>query len=58
LDLEVRLLAPWYDIDDAASLRRAYETARAGSALRAVLEDLREKLEFVSRPASDSRFPA
>jgi rSAM/selenodomain-associated transferase 1 len=57
-NLEVRLLAPWYDLDDAASLRRVYETARAGSALRGVLEELKSKLEFVSRPASDSRFPA
>ncbi len=51
--LEVRLLAPWYDLDDMASLRRAYETAAADSALRAVLEELKEKLEFVSRPASE-----
>jgi len=58
LDLGVRLLAPWYDLDDAASLRRAYETSRPGSALREVLEGLKEKLEFVSRPASDSQFPA
>lgn len=57
--LEVRLLAPWYDLDDAESLRRAYEAApRAGSALRDVLEGLREKLEFVSRPASAPRSPA
>ena len=52
--LEVRLLAPWYDLDDAASLRRAYEAAAAGSALRQVLEELKEKLGFVSRPASES----
>jgi len=59
LGLEVRLLAPWYDLDDVASLRRVYEAARPGSALRGVLEDgLLEKLDFVSRPASDSRFPA
>jgi len=58
LDLGVRLLAPWYDLDDAASLRRAYETSRPGSALGRVLEGLQEKLDLVSRPASDSRFPA
>ena len=58
LDLGVRLLAPWYDLDDAASLRRAYEMSRPGSALREVLEGLKEKLDLVSRPASDSRFPA
>lgn len=52
--LEVRLLAPWYDLDDMASLRRAYEGAVPGSALRVVLEDLKEKLTFVSRPASES----
>jgi rSAM/selenodomain-associated transferase 1 len=57
MSLQVRLLAPWYDLDDPASLRRAYEAARSGSALRAVLEGLKEKLEFVSRPASNSRFP-
>jgi len=57
--LGVRLLAPWYDLDDAESLRRAYEAApRSGSALREVLEGLKEKLEFVSRPASDFRSPA
>ncbi|HYQ89024.1 MAG TPA: TIGR04282 family arsenosugar biosynthesis glycosyltransferase [Candidatus Binatia bacterium] len=56
--LEVRLLAPWYDLDDPASLRRAYETARPESALCKVLEGLKEKLDLVSRPASDSRFPA
>ena len=56
--LTVRLLAPWYDLDDAASLRRAYEAAPPRSALRGVLEGLREKLDLVSRPASDSRFPA
>ena len=43
-NLEVRLLAPWYDLDDAASLRRAYEAARPGWALRGVLEELRERL--------------
>jgi len=58
LNLGVRLLAPWYDLDDAASLRRAYETSRPGSALGRVLEGLQEKLDLVSRPASDSRFPA
>jgi rSAM/selenodomain-associated transferase 1 len=56
--LEVRLLAPWYDLDDPASLRRAYEMARPESALREVLEGLKEKLDLVSRPASDSGFPA
>lgn len=55
--LEVRLLAPWYDLDDPESLRRAYEIARPESALREVLEGLKEKLDLVSRPASDSRFP-
>ncbi len=52
--LLVRLLAPWYDLDDMASLRRTYETAAPGSALRVVLEELKEKLEFVSRPVSES----
>jgi rSAM/selenodomain-associated transferase 1 len=57
--LAVRLLAPWYDLDDMESLRRAYEAApRTGSALRSVLEELKEKLEFVSRPASAPRSPA
>ncbi len=56
--LDVRLLAPWYDLDDMASLRRAYEAAAPGSALRGVLEELKAKLPYVSRPASDSRFPA
>ena len=45
LNLEVRLLAPWYDLDDTASLRRAYEAAVPGSALRKVLEDVRERLD-------------
>ena len=56
--LEVRLLTPWYDLDDLASLRRAYEVAAPQSALRGVLEELQEKLRLVSPPASDSRFPA
>jgi len=45
LNLEVRLLKPWYDLDDAASLRRAYEAAPAGWALRKVLEEMKERLE-------------
>jgi uncharacterized protein len=56
--LLVRLLSPWYDLDDTQSLRRAYETMSSRWALRGVLEDLKGKLEFVSRPASDSPFPA
>lgn len=56
--LSVRLLAPWYDLDDTQSLRRAYESMSSRWALREVLEGLKEKLEFVSRPASDSPFPA
>lgn len=46
-NLEVRLLSPWYDLDDAASLRRAYQAARPEWALRGVLEDLRERLASV-----------
>ena len=42
--LEVRLLAPWYDLDDAASLLRAYDATRLGWALRPVLEKIRAKL--------------
>jgi len=57
-DLTVRLLTPWYDLDDMQALRRAYEAVPSRWALRGVLEELHEKLEFVSRPASDSRFPA
>ncbi len=56
--LRVRLLSPWYDLDDTMALRRAYEAVTSRWALRAVLEELKEKLEFVSRPASGSRFPA
>jgi len=56
--LEVRLLAPWYDLDDTVSLKRAYEAAGPRSALRGVLEELQEKLDLVSRPASGPRFPA
>lgn len=56
--LSVRLLSPWYDLDDAQALRRTYEVVTSRWALRGVLEELKEKLEFVSRPASDSRFPA
>ena len=56
--LTVRLLTPWYDLDDAASLKRAYEAAAPRSSLRGVLEELREKLDLVSRPASEPRFPA
>ena len=56
--LEVRLLRPWYDLDDVASLRRAYEATAPLSALRGVLGELLDKLELVSRPASESRFPA
>ena len=44
-NLEVRLLAPWYDLDDTASLRRAYAAAPAGWALRKVLEELKGSLE-------------
>jgi rSAM/selenodomain-associated transferase 1 len=44
LELEVRLLAPWYDLDDAASLHRAYEAAPPGSALRIAIEDVRKRL--------------
>lgn len=44
LNLEVRLLAPWYDLDDTASLRRAYHAAPAGWALRSVLEEMAERL--------------
>jgi hypothetical protein len=45
LNLEVRLLAPWYDLDDTASLRRAYEAAPATWALRRVLGGLLERLD-------------
>jgi hypothetical protein len=44
LELEVRLLQPWYDLDDTASLRRAYEAAPKGWALREVLEEVGERL--------------
>jgi uncharacterized protein len=44
LRLEVRLLAPWYDLDDAASLRRAYDAARPEWALRKVLGELNERM--------------
>ena len=56
-DLGVRLLTPWYDLDDTHALRRAYESVSSEWALRGVLEGLKEKLEFVSRPASESRSP-
>jgi len=55
--LTVRLLTPWYDIDDTHALRRVYESVPTVWALRGVLEGLKEKLEFVSRPASEPRFP-
>jgi len=42
--LEVRLLAPWYDLDDPASLLRAYEATKLGWALRQVLEEVRARL--------------
>jgi len=44
LKLEVRLLQPWYDLDDTASLRRAYEAAPRGGSLRGVLEGVGERL--------------
>ena len=56
--LTVRLLTPWYDLDDTQDLRRVYESVSSKWALRGVLEGLKEKLEFVSRPASEPRSPA
>jgi glycosyltransferase A (GT-A) superfamily protein (DUF2064 family) len=56
--LTVRLLTPWFDLDDTHALRRVYETVSSKWALRDVLEGLKEKLEFVSRPASEPRSPA
>ena len=44
LELLVRILQPWYDLDDTASLRRAYEAAPKGWALREVLEEVGERL--------------
>ena len=42
--LDVRLLAPWYDLDDAASLLRAYDVTKPGWALREVLDEVKERL--------------
>jgi len=42
--LDVRLLTPWYDLDDAASLLRAYDATRPGWALREVLDEVRARL--------------
>ena len=56
--LAVRLLQPWYDLDDTHALRRAYESVSAEWALRGVLEGMKEKLQLVSRPASGLEGPA
>ena len=56
LGLAVAMLAPWYDVDDAASLKRVYverhEAALRGtageSALDRELDALREKLGFLT----------
>ncbi|HZI89132.1 MAG TPA: TIGR04282 family arsenosugar biosynthesis glycosyltransferase [Candidatus Polarisedimenticolia bacterium] len=56
--LSVRLLSPWYDLDDTQDLVRAYQAMSSRWALREVLEGLKEKLSLVSRPASDSPSPA
>lgn len=48
LGLTVRLLPPWYDLDDAASLLRSYEDCSGDGpawAIRALVDELRTKLD-------------
>jgi rSAM/selenodomain-associated transferase 1 len=56
--LGVRLLQPWYDLDDTHALRRAYESMPSGWALREVLDGMKEKLTWISPTTSGSRAPA
>ncbi len=45
LDLNVRLLAPWYDLDEPESLRRAHGATSRGWAIWDVIEEVRTRLD-------------